>query len=270
MVRKTFGEITALCKPVHCSIENWKILSDEHRPCLFNFIPVLKEYVADLNEVWMNFIGFVFKTQVYEENYVGIRGIEYLNLRRYENEGRLLKKGPSYAIIKKKNGIAKVVVGCYLPRMSLRLVISPNDNTDIGQDDEYADEAVGYMNKQLEVCWKVFPRLLMYNCSYRMYVRKFKNMMCYLSLIGLPETYDYSRHCVPMKEQLNRLKMYNFNDSLLKEIRASFHFVTPALFLIPNIIRNMSVEKTSNKITINLMERMTLKRKMTVFGEVTD
>ena len=221
MVRKTFGEITALCKPVHYSIENWKILSDEHRPCLFNFIPVLKEYVADLNEVWMNFIGFVFKTQVYEENYVGIRGIEYLNLRRYENEGRLLKKGPSYAIIKKKNGIAKVVVGCYLPCMSLRLVISPNDNTDIGQDDEYADEAVGYMNKQLEVCWSAFPKLLSTKNVNHMYVRKFKNVTCYLLLRGFYGS-DIRNHCAPMEEQLRNLKRCNFNESLLNEIREVF------------------------------------------------
>ena len=219
--RQTFGGLLTLSKPVNCSIESLKFLYYEHRLCSFNLFPHIKEYMTDLNEVWTNFIRFIVETQVYKPNYIGIRGLEHLSLNKYEDEGRLLEKGPSYAIIKKKDGRTKVVMGCYLPCMSIRLVISPNDDSDIGQDNEYADEAVGYMNQQLEVCWRVFPKLLNSDIDH-MLVRKFKNVTCYLLLTGLQKHSGYYGHFVPMKIQLENLKICNFNDSFFLGLRAVF------------------------------------------------
>ena len=237
MCRQTFEQILTLNIPVNCSFESWVILLNEHYSCLFNFFPIMKEYVADLNEVWRKLIEFMVKSQAIKRKYIGILGIKCLKLNKYEDEGRILKQGPSYAIIKKKDGRTKVVMGCYLPCMSIRLVISPNDDSDIGQDNEYADEAVGYMNQQLEVCWRVFPRLINKAQIDIMYVRKFKNVTCYLLLTGVHECGICDRHYIPMKEQLGSLKPCNFNDSLLNGIRAVFplfdlvKLITPKKYL---------------------------------------
>ena len=220
MCRQPFREMITLNKPVICSIGNLGVAYNEHWECLLNSFPV-KEYVADLNDVWRHLIIFMLNTQTYKQKYAGIRGLEHVELVKYEDEGRLMNKGSSCAAIKKKNGSTKVVVGCCLPCMSLRLVISPNDDSDIGQDDEYADEAVGYMNKQLEVCWKVFARLINKGSMHHMLVRKFQNVTCYLVLTGFHDV-SIGHHFAPMKTQLRSLKECNFNVSLFGDLRKIF------------------------------------------------
>ena len=247
MCRQTIGDVITLNKPVNCSIENLKIIFDKHWQCLMNFTPVMKKYVADLNDVWKKLIVFIVKTQVYKPNYIGIRGLEHLRLNKYEDEGRLLEKGPSYAIIKKKDGRTKVVMGCYLPCMSIRLVISPNDDSDIGQDNEYADEAVGYMNQQLEVCWRVFPKLLNSDIDH-MLVRKFKNVTCYLLLTGFHECGICNHHYIPMKEQLRNLNACNFNASLTYVVRPIFPFFNYATLDTPKGYDDYDCCKKFNKV----------------------
>lgn len=219
MCRKKSDEILTLSRQAVCKTEHWKAVMEDHKRCVFNPLNSVKEYFEELTEEWIKLIEFICKTQSSSTKYVGISGIEHLSFEKYEQEGKLLEKGLSYAVIKNKE--TQIVIGCFLPNMSLSLIISPNDDTDVGQDNEYADEVVGYMNKQLEVCWRVFPRLFKYVID-RIFVRKFKTTTCYLLLNGFHDVAQLEWHYVPMAKQLQNLKKCNFDSSFYEQVRKSF------------------------------------------------
>ena len=182
----------------------------------------MTKYLEDLNDEWKKLAYFLFTTQSPTDYYQGIKGIEHLRFDNFKNEGRLLSEGPRHVIIKTTEGKTQVVIGCMLSCMSVTLVISPNDDADFEVDNEYADEAVGYINKQLEVCWRVFPRLINKDSIEHLMIRKFHNVTCSLMLSGYHDVGLCKYHYAPMKEQLRSLKSCNFKKYLFNKIRRSF------------------------------------------------
>ena len=202
---------------------DWEISTGNHRHCRFyNMNPVVKEYLAELNDGWMTLAEFMFTATQHPEDYKGIKGIECLNLSQYEDEDRLLEKGKCHAVLKTAEDKKQVLISCLLPCMSLRLLITPNEDTDIDEDDTYADEAVGFINKQLKACWQAFARLVNKDSLDHLIVRKFRNVTCSVLLSGFDDRELAADHDAQMKEQLGALKKHNFNASQFGSVRLSF------------------------------------------------
>ena len=201
----------------------WQILMDYHRRCRFNNQgPVTKKYLADLGENWMQLVHFMYNAMSNPKIYKDVQGIEGLNFDKHEVEGRLLEKGESHAVFETTQGKTQVLFCCLFPRISLRLLISPNEDNDVEEDNNYADEAVGYMTNQLTACWKAFASLINKDSIDHLLVRKFKNVTCYLLLSGVHDIELLPYYETPMKEQLGKLKKQNFNSSHFYRIRNSF------------------------------------------------
>ena len=166
----------------------------------------------------------MFKTQdpYAVENYFGIKGINYLKLNSYEKKGRLVRKHKCYAVIKDKTGKERIIFACLLPNLSMRLIISPNDDTNIEEDNSYADEIVGYLNIQLEKCWRVLPQLIDRREMQYLYVRKFERFTCSLLLCGNDDSALAPRHEMPMRKQLHNMKKSNFDLKQFDKVRNIF------------------------------------------------
>lgn len=211
-----------LSRPVESEID-WVIFTENHRQCIFNDMnQIVKEYFAELNGVWMSLVEFMFTATHHSEVYIGIKGIECLNLSQYEDEGRVLEKGKCHAVLKTAEDKMQVLFSCLLPCMSIRLLISPNEDIDIDEDDAYADEAVGFINKQLKACWNAFARLVNKDFLDHILVRKFRNVTCSVLLSGLDDRKLTADQDAPMKEHLGSLKEHNFSASHFRSIRMRF------------------------------------------------
>ena len=220
MCRQHYDGYVTLTKFVACNDEDWQNLFDLHRRCVFNCNPIIKEFIGDLNDNWLKLVEFIFRSQASGEKYKGIKGIEYLLLgEQYCDE--VLKTEKCYAVIKKATK-RQIVMGCLLPYVSLRLVISQNEENDIQQDDEYADKVVGDVAVQLEACWRGFQSLLSRGILEHIFIRKFQTMTCSLMISGFQDSEAYQNHRTPMKEQIKNMKMCNFEVSLFKAVRQSF------------------------------------------------
>ena len=214
--------VLTLSRMISCENETWENIITEHIMCRHDEYPEIKHFFKDLNVVWLRLIAFILETQRSPQNYKDVKGIEIVCLDEYKQQGRLLNLGKGHAIIKMEEEKTQAIFSCLLPSMSFRLIISPNDDSDLGQDNEYADEAVGNMNQQLEACWRVFSRLVGHDHVDRMFVRKFQNTMCYLLITGFNIGGVRANHVTPMKAQLARLKKCNFNVSYFDVVRSTF------------------------------------------------
>lgn len=221
MCRQVYRSSLTLSRKIKCE-NNIQILLEDHRPCLFNRCPTVTKYLECLNDEWKKFAYFIFSTQSSDDYYEGIPGIQHLCFDNFRKESRLLSEGKCHVVIKTAEGKTQVAIGCMLACMSVRLVISPKDDEGIEADNEYADEAIGYMNRQLEVCWRVFPRLINRVLIEHILIRNFHNVTCSLLLIGNHDIGLCDYHFAPMKDQLGSLKKCNFEKSCFDQIRRSF------------------------------------------------
>ena len=192
-----------------------EITLSKHRSCCLRN-PILLSYFKSLNEHWLKFLRFVHIAPICDDAYVGVRGTEIINLLKYEKEGCIISKGKSFAILKSEGHI-QAIFCCLLPNMSIRLMLS-DEEIDFEIDNAAADEAVECLNKQLEACWKILPKLLG-PTIFRVFVRKFENVSCSLVLCGNNDYYEEQLHCEPMKEQLGKMKEYNFDSTLVRQRR---------------------------------------------------
>lgn len=175
--------------------------------------PVFNKFLKSLNEPWVQFIKFIHKTQ-YNDDFKGIKGTKILNLEHLEKAGNILLKEKSCIILQSED-LTQILFCCYLPNMTIRLVMS-NEKIDFETDNAAADEAVECLNTQIEACWKVLPKLL-HPTIYRLFIRKFENVVCSLALCGNNNEHDETPHCEPMKEQIGKLKECNFDSTFLQE-----------------------------------------------------
>ena len=201
---------------------DWEIQVANHKLCRFkNLNPVAKEYLSELEGGWVRLVNFICETSQLPEKYIGIKGIECLDLEYYEGQNRLLESREC-TVFKTAEGKIQVCFCCLMPCVTIRLLLSPNEDTDIEEDNSYADEAVGFIIKQLEACWKVFPRLLNKINLESLLVRKFKNVTCSLLLSGSRHNAPLMHHFVVSKEQIQNIKASNLNEYHADRIRRSF------------------------------------------------
>ena len=199
--------------------------------------PILISYSQNLNEHWLKLIRFIHYSQFDTEKFVGVKGVDTINLTKYKQEGRVMYDDKCVVILKSEEGYNEAVYCCYLPNLSIRLVIS-DEEIDFETDNAAADEAVECLNKQLEACWKILSKLLG-RTIYRVFIRKFGNVSCSLALCGSNDHQDGTLHCEPMKEQLGKLKECNFDYSLFSKRKNK----------IPPLNRcNLSVDDRTNNI----------------------
>ena len=222
MCRLAIRDEMTVSRMISCEKETLENIITEHMMCIHDEYPEIKHFIKDLNVVWLRLIAFILETQRSPQNYKDVKGIEIVCFDEHKQQGRLLNLGKGHAIIKMEEGETQAIFSCLLPSMSFRLIISPNDDSDLGQDNEYADEAVGNMNQQLEACWKVFSRLVGHDHVDRVFVRKFRNTMCYLLITGFCVAGVRPGHFTPTKAQLARLKKCNFNVSYFDDVRRTF------------------------------------------------
>ena len=212
MCRKKFNWtmfVSSRIQPKHV-----KVTPKKHIVCRFK-TPILISYSQNLNEHWLKLIQFINNSQFDTEKFVGVKGVDTINLTKYKEEGRVMHEDKSVLILKSEEGYNEAVYCCYLPNMSIRLMLS-DEEIDFEIDNAAADEAVECLNKQLEACWKILPKLLG-STIYRVFIRKFENVSCSLALCGNNEEHDETLHCEPMKEQIRKLKACNFDSSLLQK-----------------------------------------------------
>ena len=176
--------------------------------------PYAREYISKLHGEWCRLFTFMGRSQARRELYSGVKGIEYLKLEKYEKEGRLLNKGDIYATFKSESGKIQVLCTCMIPFLSIRLIITANeDDTPIEADNGYADMVVGYVTSQLDACWKALPRLFERSELYRTYIRRFETHTVTLCLGGMEDVGIDDRHLQPSEKQLKSLKTCNFDPS---------------------------------------------------------
>ena len=182
--------------------------------------PLLISCSKILNEHWFKLIQFINNSQLDTEKFVGVKGVDTINLTKYKEEGRVMHEDKSVFVLRSEEGYNEAVYCCYLPNLSIRLMLS-DEEIDFEIDNAAADEAVECLNKQLEACWYVLPKLLG-PTIFRVFIRKFENVSCSLALCGNNEEHDETLHCEPMKEQIRKLKACNFDSSLLQKRKNKF------------------------------------------------
>ena len=210
---------------------------------------VVKEYLENLNEQWLELVGFIQRTQMHTSKIIGVKGTEHMELEKYEAEGRLESKDKAFAIVKSETGFTQVVFCCLLPNSSIRLVIS-KESIDIEVDNEAADEIVECLNIQLNACWVILPELLNKYCLKKVYVRKFENVTCVLVISGVVdyETYDYGNHQIPMKTQLMNMMKCNFDDSHIKPLLKNIPPLSIQNLKMPKAYTNSKCCKRNTRI----------------------
>lgn len=177
--------------------------------------PLVKDYLSDLSTPWKQFVNFICKTQdpSYQDEFASVKGIDYLDLEQYAKQGRkVIRTSKCCAILETEKESKQVLFACYIPNLTIRLLISPNDNAELKEDNKYADKALGNMITQLKTCWRVLPNVLNYRHTKHLYVRKFERFTCFLYLKGYSVDDKYG-HKKPMKKRLYRLRQYNVNES---------------------------------------------------------
>ena len=175
--------------------------------------PYAREYLSKLQGDWCRLFVFITRTQLHKDVYKA-KGIEHLKFKKYEDEGRLLSKGESYATLKTESGKIQVLVSCQIPCLSIKLMITANeDDIPVEADNEYADNAVRYLTAQTDACWKVLPQLFDRMDLIRTFIRQFETHTVTLCLSGIEDVTE-DRHLTPMKEQIRNLKQCNFDPSL--------------------------------------------------------
>lgn len=212
-----------------------KIKSEEHYFCPLNN-PIIKRLLAGLNEQWMELMRFMVLSQI-DEEFQGAKGIEHLNLSKFENEGRLLIKDLTFAVVQTRKGHNQVIFFCLLPNVSIRLVIT-EEQINVETDDADADDAVECLNRQLKACWLVLSRSLNKEFVDFMFIRKFERVTCFLVLCGGVEHDDKNNHCEPVREQLLSLQKCNFKEIYYNALRNKVPpLILDKLKVRPNIFR---------------------------------
>ena len=177
--------------------------------------PYAREYISKLEGDWCRLFVFITRTQLHKDVYYGIKGTEHVNLKKFEDGGRLLSKGESYATLKTESGSIQVLCSCQIPCLSIRLIITANeDDIPVEADNEYADAAVGFLTAQIDVCWKILPQLFNRMDLIRIFIRKFETHTVSLCIGGVEDVGIDFGHKMPMKEQIRNLKHCNFDPSL--------------------------------------------------------
>ncbi|MFG1588292.1 hypothetical protein ACDT12_13580, partial [Staphylococcus aureus] len=88
--------------------------------------------------------------------------------------------------IKTTDGHESIAICIPGERFWITLVISMNVTVDFEVDNEYADEVVGYLNKQISACCWILPFLFNPRYSWSVFVRNFKEFSACIGIFYEP------------------------------------------------------------------------------------
>ena len=209
-----------------------ELLFRDHIKCLFGGDPTITRHLDNLNTEWLALVETtasseghgIFGAALYAEGYSKTLDAEVLHVSSNHAKFRL------------RDGSIRVVVFCLMPDcLCLRIVLGSDPLFRFEHEDEYADEAVGYFNRQLGASWEAIPYIFRDGAETCIMSRRFGETYCAMKF-RLLKFCPFKRLWkdvpegmpAPMKDQLANIRLQNFKFTwrdIERMIEGKFNFV---------------------------------------------